>query len=52
MREIKERFDSEGIEIAFPHLTVYAGSDSPPFPVKVSSESSPPFPVKVNSETS
>jgi small-conductance mechanosensitive channel len=38
MREIKERFDSEGIEIAFPHLTVYAGSDSPPFPVKVNSE--------------
>jgi small-conductance mechanosensitive channel len=35
MREIKERFDAEGIEIAFPHLTVYAGSDSPAFPVKV-----------------
>jgi small-conductance mechanosensitive channel len=38
MREIKERFDSEGIEIAFPHLTVYAGSDSPPLPVKLNSE--------------
>lgn len=35
MREIKERFDAEGIEIAFPHLTVYAGSDTPPFPVQV-----------------
>lgn len=37
MREIKERFDQEGIEIAFPHLTVYAGSETPPFPVKVES---------------
>ena len=37
MREIKERFDQEGIEIAFPHLTVYAGSDTKPFPVQVTS---------------
>ncbi|MFU8847806.1 MAG: mechanosensitive ion channel family protein [Opitutales bacterium] len=36
MREIKERFDQEGIEIAFPHLTVYAGSETKPFPVEVS----------------
>ncbi|MGZ0656494.1 mechanosensitive ion channel family protein [Coraliomargarita sp. W4R72] len=35
MQEIKERFDQEGIEIAFPHLTVYAGSETPPFPVTV-----------------
>lgn len=35
MREIKERFDAEGIEIAFPHLTVYAGSDTGPFPVQM-----------------
>jgi small-conductance mechanosensitive channel len=39
MREIKERFDAEGIEIAFPHLTVYAGTDTPPFPIKVEGES-------------
>jgi small-conductance mechanosensitive channel len=39
MREIKERFDAEGIEIAFPHLTVYAGSETPPFPIKVEAES-------------
>jgi small-conductance mechanosensitive channel len=38
MREIKERFDKEGIEIAFPHLTVYAGTDTPAFPIKVSQE--------------
>lgn len=35
MREIKERFDAEGIEIAFPHLTVYAGRDSGPFPIQI-----------------
>ncbi len=35
MREIKERFDQEGIEIAFPHLTVYAGSETKPFPLQV-----------------
>ena len=35
MREIKERFDAEGIEIAFPHLTVYSGTDTDPFPVRV-----------------
>jgi small-conductance mechanosensitive channel len=33
MQDIKERFDAESIEIAFPHLTVYAGSESPAFPV-------------------
>lgn len=38
MREIKERFDEEGIEIAFPHLTVYAGSETPPFPIKVNGD--------------
>jgi small-conductance mechanosensitive channel len=41
MREIKERFDAEGIEIAFPHLTVYAGSESPAFPVKLDGEKNP-----------
>jgi small-conductance mechanosensitive channel len=35
MQEIKERLDQEGIEIAFPHLTVYAGSDTPAFPIKI-----------------
>jgi small-conductance mechanosensitive channel len=38
MQEIKERFDQENIEIAFPHLTVYAGSETPPFPVTVTQE--------------
>lgn len=38
MQEVKERFDKEGIEIAFPHLTVYAGSETPDFPIRLSRE--------------
>ena len=30
---IKARFDREGIEIPFPHLSIYAGSETRPFPV-------------------
>jgi small-conductance mechanosensitive channel len=35
LRDIKERFDEEGIEIPFPHQTLYAGSATEPFPVRV-----------------
>lgn len=32
-QEIKRRFDEEGIEIPFPHVSLYAGSHSEPMPV-------------------
>jgi len=35
MKEIKNRFDRENIEIPFPHRTVYTGSATDPFPVRV-----------------
>lgn len=35
MDAIKERFDEEGIEIPFPHVSVYTGSVTGPMPVKV-----------------
>lgn len=44
MCDIKARFDAEGIEIAFPHLTVYAGSETDPFPVQMSRPAKPVSP--------
>lgn len=38
MISIKERFDAEGIEIPFPHRTIYAGSVTDPIPVKITNE--------------
>jgi len=35
MQTIKERFDAEGIEIPFPHITLYTGAVTEPFPVRV-----------------
>lgn len=44
-QEIKVRFDAEGIEIPFPHRTLYAGSVTDPFPVRVvPDEAQPPKP--------
>ena len=35
MEDIKKRFDEEGIEIPFPHLSLYTGSVTEPFPIKL-----------------
>jgi len=34
-QKIKEAFDARGIEIPFPHLSVYRGSVTEPFPVEI-----------------
>lgn len=33
MKKLKEEFDSAGIEIPFPHMTIYSGSETQPFPI-------------------
>lgn len=37
--EIKKRFDQEGIEIPFPHVSFYTGSESKPLPIELVKES-------------
>jgi small conductance mechanosensitive channel len=37
-RRLKKAFDAEGIEIPFPHLSLYAGSETMPLPVQVRGE--------------
>jgi small-conductance mechanosensitive channel len=44
LEQIKARFDAEGIEIPFPHRSLYAGEASDPFPVRVVAGDPPPEP--------
>lgn len=38
--EIKEAFDTEGIQIPFPHRTIYTGSETAPMPVRLIADDS------------
>ena len=36
--DIKNAFDAENIEIPFPHLSLYAGNNTEPFPIKITKD--------------
>lgn len=38
--EVKKRFDEEGIEIPFPHISLYSGSTTQPVPITIVKEES------------
>jgi small-conductance mechanosensitive channel len=44
LEEIKVAFDAAGIEIPFPHRSIYTGSVTDPFPVRIVGPAAPPAP--------
>jgi small-conductance mechanosensitive channel len=40
--EVKRRLDAEGIEIPFPHVSLYTGSLSEPFPIRIERDEQTP----------
>ncbi|HEX9591741.1 MAG TPA: mechanosensitive ion channel family protein [bacterium] len=44
LEEIKVAFDAAGIEIPFPHRSLYTGSITDPFPVRIVEATGPPAP--------
>lgn len=40
LQAVKERFDAEGIEIPFPHTSLYTGSVTDPFPIRLVNDQS------------
>jgi small-conductance mechanosensitive channel len=51
MLEIKARFDAEGIEIPFPHRTLYTGSVTRPLPIHLIDNQQEQAPKNKSSES-
>lgn len=49
--EVKKRFDEEGIEIPFPHLSLYSGSVTDPIPIRIQGDGGNITSEKINMET-